>query len=177
MFDIGWSELLILAAVAIIFVGPKDLPRMMRTVGQYVSKARAMAREFQSSFEDLARETELQELRKEVANIKAQASEPFLAIDKEMNKPLATGAAKAAQKSVAPADAVQAGDEKPAALDTGGLSPEMAEAIREAEAVSGFGAGDDDGEGDLAKAKPAAEPGQIDPDTGTDSAKAGRDSE
>ena len=44
MFDIGWSELLVLAAVAIIFVGPKDLPRMMRTVGQYVSKARANSR-------------------------------------------------------------------------------------------------------------------------------------
>ncbi|MEQ8612122.1 MAG: Sec-independent protein translocase protein TatB, partial [Parvibaculum sp.] len=67
MFDIGWSELLILAAIAIIFVGPKDLPRMMRTIGQYVGKVRAMARDFQSSFEDLARETELEELRKEVS--------------------------------------------------------------------------------------------------------------
>ena len=59
MFDIGWSELLALVVIAIVFVGPKDLPRMMRTAGQYVAKVRAMAREFQTSFEDLARETQL----------------------------------------------------------------------------------------------------------------------
>lgn len=66
---VGWTELLILCALAIIVVGPKDLPRLMRGIGFWVGKARAMAREFQSSFEELARESELDELRKETNRI------------------------------------------------------------------------------------------------------------
>lgn len=73
MFDIGWLELLLIAAVAIVVVGPKDLPRMMRTFGQYMGRARAMAREFQRSFEDIARESELDELRKEMRDLRRQA--------------------------------------------------------------------------------------------------------
>lgn len=134
MFDIGWSELLVLAAVAIIFVGPKDLPRMMRTVGQYVSKARAMARDFQNSFEDLARETELEELRNEVSELRTQAVAPIRSLQQEMNKPVKIGGAGTV---AAPA---RAEDEQKAALDTSDLSPVMAEAVREAEAVEAYGA-------------------------------------
>ena len=61
---IGWTELLLIAAVAIIVVGPKELPFLMRKVGRFMGQARAMAREFQDSFEDIAREAELDELRK-----------------------------------------------------------------------------------------------------------------
>lgn len=141
MFDIGWSELLVLAAIAIIFVGPKDLPRMMRTVGQYVSKARAMAREFQSSFEDLARETELEELRKEVTGLRNQAIAPIRSLEQEMNKPVKIGGGGAGAAAAA-ASAARAEEEKKAALDTSELSPEMAEAVREAEAVEAYGASD-----------------------------------
>lgn len=74
MFDIGWSELLLVAVLAIIFVGPKDLPRVMRTAGRYAGRMRAMAREFQNSFEDLARESELDELRREMASLREQAT-------------------------------------------------------------------------------------------------------
>ena len=70
MFDLGWSELLLLAVLAIIVVGPKDLPRMMRTIGRHVAKARAMAQEFQRSFDEIAREADLDEFRREVATIK-----------------------------------------------------------------------------------------------------------
>lgn len=70
MLDLGWSELLLIAVLAIIVVGPKDLPRMMQTVGRYVAKARAMAQEFQRSFDEIARETELEKFRDEVAIIK-----------------------------------------------------------------------------------------------------------
>ncbi len=77
MFDIGWSELLLVAVLAIIFVGPKDLPRVMRTAGRYAAKMRAMAREFQNSFEDLARESELDELRKEVSSLRDQTTQPL----------------------------------------------------------------------------------------------------
>tara|TARA_R110000824_G_scaffold155226_1_gene327573 strand:- start:129755 stop:130126 length:372 start_codon:yes stop_codon:yes gene_type:complete len=77
MFDLGWSELLLVAVLAIVFIGPKDLPRVMRTLGQYVGKMRAMAREFQNSFEDLARESELEELRQQVADLRNTAMKPL----------------------------------------------------------------------------------------------------
>jgi sec-independent protein translocase protein TatB len=71
MFDIGWTELLFLGVLAILVVGPKDLPRMMRTIGQYTAKIRGAAREFQRSFDEMARESELDELRKTIADVKA----------------------------------------------------------------------------------------------------------
>lgn len=77
MFDMGWSELLLVAVLAIVFIGPKDLPRVMRTLGQYVGKMKAMAREFQNSFDELARETELDELRKQVADLRDATIKPL----------------------------------------------------------------------------------------------------
>jgi len=66
MLDIGWPELLIVALVTIIVVGPKELPRVLRTVTQLVRKIRAMASEFQSGIDDLAREAELDDLKKDL---------------------------------------------------------------------------------------------------------------
>ena len=66
MFDFAWSELAVIAAVALVVIGPKDLPRVMRTVGVWVAKARAIAREFQSSLDQMMREAELEEMRKQV---------------------------------------------------------------------------------------------------------------
>jgi sec-independent protein translocase protein TatB len=66
MFDIAWTELLVILVVALVVVGPKDLPRMMRTVGQWAGRARAMADQFRRSFDDMARQSELDELRAEV---------------------------------------------------------------------------------------------------------------
>ncbi len=88
MFDLGWSELLLVAVLAIVFIGPKDLPRVMRTLGQYVGKMRAMAREFQTSFEDLARETELEELRKQVAEMRDGVMKPLTDPMAEMDRAL-----------------------------------------------------------------------------------------
>ena len=70
MFDMSWSELLIIVVVAVVVVGPKDLPRLMRTVGQWAGRARAMADQFRRSFDDMARQTELDELRREVQKLK-----------------------------------------------------------------------------------------------------------
>lgn len=64
MFDIGYSELLIIAVVALIVIGPKDLPRVMRTVGQWVGRARGMARHFRSGIDTMIRESELEEMEK-----------------------------------------------------------------------------------------------------------------
>lgn len=63
MFDIGWTELLVIAVVAIIVVGPKDLPAMLRTLGRYAGKVRRTASEFRSQFDEALRESELDELR------------------------------------------------------------------------------------------------------------------
>ncbi|HEX9490252.1 MAG TPA: Sec-independent protein translocase protein TatB, partial [Stellaceae bacterium] len=66
MFDFAWSELAVIAVVALVVIGPKDLPRVMRTVGIWVGKARAIAREFQGSLDQMMREAELEEMRKQV---------------------------------------------------------------------------------------------------------------
>ncbi|MEM9050057.1 MAG: Sec-independent protein translocase protein TatB [Pseudomonadota bacterium] len=70
MLDIGWSELLILGIAALLVVGPRDLPSMFRTVGQYVGRARSMAREFQRSMEDAARQADLEDVRKAAESVK-----------------------------------------------------------------------------------------------------------
>ena len=59
MLDIGFMEIFVIGALALIVVGPKDLPGLLRTVGQFVAKARGMAREFQRTMEDAAREADL----------------------------------------------------------------------------------------------------------------------
>ncbi len=69
MFDIGWPELIVLVVVAVVVVGPKDLPRLMATLGRYLGRARAMAAEFQKGFEDLARESELEDLKREINQV------------------------------------------------------------------------------------------------------------
>jgi sec-independent protein translocase protein TatB len=66
MFDIGWQELFLVGLVAIIVIGPKDLPRVLRTVTLGIRKVRGMAREFQDGIDELAREADLQDLRKEI---------------------------------------------------------------------------------------------------------------
>jgi sec-independent protein translocase protein TatB len=68
MFDISWTEILVIGAVALIFIGPKELPGALRTIGRFVSKARGMAREFQSNVEEMVRESELDDLRKQVSS-------------------------------------------------------------------------------------------------------------
>lgn len=69
MFDLGWTEMLLLVVVALVVIGPKDLPRALRTVGQWVGKARAVAREFQHSVDEMVRESELEDLRKQANSI------------------------------------------------------------------------------------------------------------
>ena len=66
MFNIDWGELFVIVVVALVVVGPKDLPRLMRTAGQWAGRARAMADQFRRSFDDIARQSELEELRAEV---------------------------------------------------------------------------------------------------------------
>jgi sec-independent protein translocase protein TatB len=69
MFDFAWSEILLIALVALVVIGPKDLPRVLRAAGKWAAKARAVAREFQGSIDQMIRESELEEMRKEVEKI------------------------------------------------------------------------------------------------------------
>jgi sec-independent protein translocase protein TatB len=84
MFDISWSELLILLVVALIVVGPKDLPKLMRKAGQWAGRARAMADQFRKSFDEMARQAELDELRAEVEKLK-QGTKPLSEFENEAN--------------------------------------------------------------------------------------------
>lgn len=73
MFDLGWSELFIIGLITLLVVGPKELPRVLRTVSQLMAKARGLAREFQSSVDEMVRESELDDLKKEINSLKSQA--------------------------------------------------------------------------------------------------------
>ena len=71
MFDFfSWQHLSIMLIVALVVVGPKDLPRLMNMAGKWAAKARTMAGEFRRSFDEMARESELAELRKEIEDLK-----------------------------------------------------------------------------------------------------------
>ena len=74
MFDIAWSEFLVVAVVALVVVGPRDLPALLRTVGKTVASLRRMAGEFQSQFHEAMREAELDDLKNEVTGLKDKAS-------------------------------------------------------------------------------------------------------
>lgn len=75
MFDIGWSELMLIGVVALIVIGPKELPGVLRTVGKTIAKLRRMAGEFQGQFQDALREAELSEIRKEIGDITSGAAD------------------------------------------------------------------------------------------------------
>src|SRR3954462_10953940 len=66
LFDIGWSELLLIGVVALIFIGPKERPRALRIAGYWVGRARTLSRELQSSVEQMIREAELDEMRQQL---------------------------------------------------------------------------------------------------------------
>jgi sec-independent protein translocase protein TatB len=70
MFDIGWSELVVIAVVALIAIGPKELPGVLRMVGQWMGKARKMAAEFQGQFQEAMREAEMADLKKSFDEVK-----------------------------------------------------------------------------------------------------------
>ena len=69
MFDISWSEFLLIGVVALIVIGPKELPGVLRTLGQYTRKVRSMAADFQNQFQEAMREAEMGDLKKQVDDL------------------------------------------------------------------------------------------------------------
>ncbi|WP_342722109.1 Sec-independent protein translocase protein TatB [Bradyrhizobium sp. B097] len=74
MFDIGWSELVVIAVVALIAIGPKELPGVLRMVGQWMGKARKMASEFQGQFQEAMREAEMADIKKSFDEVREAAT-------------------------------------------------------------------------------------------------------
>ena len=82
-FGLSWSHMLLVLVVALVVVGPKDLPKLMRKMGQWTAKARGMADQFRRSFDDMARQTELDELRKELDELRN--ARPLASVEREIN--------------------------------------------------------------------------------------------
>ena len=74
MFDMSWGEIMVIGGVALVVIGPKDLPKALRTVGQMTSKVRRLAGEFQSQFSEAMREAELQDVKKEMEGLHRDVS-------------------------------------------------------------------------------------------------------
>jgi sec-independent protein translocase protein TatB len=131
MFDLGWSEMMVILVVALLVIGPKDLPRVAREIGKWSAKARSMARDFQRSLDEMAREAELQDIKAELEKASrtdiGRTIERFVDPEDELKnafdpsrpppKPQKVGAAPAAPAALpAAAAASPPGDEpKPAA--------------------------------------------------------------
>lgn len=95
MFEIGWSELLVIGVVALIVVGPKELPILLRTIGKYVGLIKRQAEEFRAQFAEAMQQAELDQLRKDVSDIKSGAEETLRDVKRSFDegfedKPLAS---------------------------------------------------------------------------------------
>ncbi|MDE1992599.1 MAG: twin-arginine translocase subunit TatB [Rhizobiaceae bacterium] len=83
MFDVGWSELLVIAVVALVVIGPKELPSTLRTIGKMTARARKMAGEFRSQFDEAMREADLDDVRQTISD--AQKLNPVNSLREAMN--------------------------------------------------------------------------------------------
>jgi len=130
MFDLfSWSHILILLTVALVVVGPKDLPRLMNIAGRWAGKARNMANEFKKSFDDMARQSELDELRAEVE--KLRSTDPIADLGTDINNdieralnPVDTAAAEAREAPAPRSGEYQISETPPA--DTHEAGPHQA---------------------------------------------------
>ena len=112
----GFSELLFLVIIALIILGPKDLSLTMRKLGQFVAKGRSMANEFRAAFDDIARQAELDDLRKEIEDLKrdnavTQAVDELKSGEKDINESVMREERAVAEELRKKPDAPQASDE------------------------------------------------------------------
>ena len=133
MFDIGWGELVVIGIVALIAIGPKELPSVLRTLGQWMGKVRRMASEFQAQFQEAMREAEMADLKKQfdeassaASNLTAGLGDPLESARKEMEsalgEPPASTATPSPQNDAQPSSAL-AKDSATPAVDVPPLEP------------------------------------------------------
>lgn len=115
MFDIGWTEMALVALVALFVVGPKELPHLLYKLAGYWKKVRGMAREFQSGIDDIIREAELDDLRKQVSSAHTN---PTDFMEKTIGSPKTDEKAKDAKASSGNAAKTDGQAEKPAASES-----------------------------------------------------------
>jgi sec-independent protein translocase protein TatB len=152
MFDIGWSELLVIGVVALIAIGPKELPGVLRMVGQWMGKARRMAAEFQGQFQEAMREAEMADLKKSFDEVREAASgfSP-------------TGMISSLQRDVDKALDIEGVDKPAAASDASSGDPAVASSTPEQPSVAAAEAHPASADEPLAvveEAKPAPQPPQ-----------------
>ena len=114
MFDIGWSELLVIAVVAIVVVGPKELPKLMRSMGHYGGKLRRAAGDFQRQFEEAMRESEVDEVKKALDSVRTET--PQLDLNAPVDRPVMLpkpGTSSEAKAPTTPKPARKRGPAKP----------------------------------------------------------------
>jgi sec-independent protein translocase protein TatB len=117
MLDLSWSHILILLIVALAVVPPKDLPRVMRQAGRWMGKARALADQFRRSFDEMARQSELDELRGELEALRHER--PLADIDRTLRAPVLSPPAP-----IATANAPQSFPPKEQHEPAGGAAPQ-----------------------------------------------------
>jgi sec-independent protein translocase protein TatB len=153
MFDIGWSEFVVIGVVALIVIGPKELPAVLRAIGQWTTKIRRMAGEFQSQFQEAMREAEMADLKKSVDELsdatKGITADPFDFSESTKWQPKTDTTASEA----APAETAPAATETPAATESAAATeaPAAADVPAAASAAPALDPG-------ASPAPPAAEP-------------------
>ena len=137
MFDIGWSELVVIGVVALIAIGPKELPGVLRSVGQWTGKIKRMAAEFQGQFQDAMREADMADIKKEVDQLTGSVSQytnfdPLAETKKELqsvfdDKPAEPVASDAAVSDPAPRIDVPPVEVPPVEIPAADTTPRAAE--------------------------------------------------
>ena len=131
MFDISWGELLLIGVVALVFIGPKELPTVLRTLGQWMAKLRRMANEFQNQFHEAMREAEMADLKKQVDDLTTTAHsyanfDPVSEVRRELDntqQQIESAIEKPAEPTTSPAVSAAPASEAPASAPSAEPTP------------------------------------------------------